>query len=128
MKFNVFFFFFSAITSCNIRVCLTWEAEKENITFKCKVNQLRFNLYFFNPANEEQGHCISPFPFPKCYSSSSSIVISQDRRTNTTFLEIHRHINSGINGPWKCSHGTNRDKAIVNVTVLKEGNIPSYVI
>lgn len=99
---------------------MTWEAKKENITFKCKVSQLKFKVDFLNPKNEEQGYCISPIPVPGCYSSHN--FITQDRETNTTILVIQRHVDSRLDGSWKCYHGTNTDSAIVNVTVLKKGN------
>ncbi|XP_063412686.1 uncharacterized protein LOC134695384 isoform X2 [Mytilus trossulus] len=110
--------YIKAIHSCSVHVCLTWEATKENITFKCKVTQLRFKVDFFNPKNEEQGYCTSPLPEPRCYSSHN--IITQDRRTNTTVLVIERHVDNKLNGPWKCNHGTNIEAAIVNLTVLQQ--------
>lgn len=121
-KSSALFIPFSVILTCDIRVCLTWTAEKDNITFKCKVSNLEWKVYFFNPENEEQGYCISPIPEHACYSSHN--IITQDRQTNTTVLVIQRHVDNNLNGPWKCYHGTNRDAAIVNVTVLTKGNIP----
>ncbi|CAC5378095.1 unnamed protein product [Mytilus coruscus] len=107
------------ILSSDVHVCLTWEAKKENITFKCKVSNLLWKVYFSNPENEEQGFCVSPIPVQECHSSHN--VITQDLQTNTTVLVIQRHVDSKLNGPWKCSHGTNRDAAIVNVTVITKG-------
>lgn len=115
------FAFFSVIQSCSVHVCLTWEAKKENITFKCKVSQLKFKVDFLNPKNEEQGYCISPIPHPECHSSHN--VITQNLETNTTVLVIQRHVDNRLNGPWKCYHGTNVDAAFVNVTVIEKGNI-----
>ncbi|XP_052103369.1 uncharacterized protein LOC127736819 [Mytilus californianus] len=106
------------IVSCSVHVCLTWEAKKGNITFKCKVSQLKFKVDFLNPKNEEQGYCISPIPVPGCYSLHN--VITQDQQTNTTVLVIQRHVDNRLNGPWKCYHGTNVDAAIVNVTVIQQ--------
>lgn len=113
---------FSVILTCDVHVCLTWEAEKGNITFKCKVSALRFEVHFLNPANDDLGFCVSPVPVPGCYSRDN--VISQDLETNTSVLVIQRHIDNRLNGPWKCRHGTNVDAAIVNVTVIHQGNIP----
>lgn len=108
------------IVSSDIRICLTVEVRKETIILKCKVNRLHFPVSFFNPAKKEEGYCLAPLPFPKCFSIDIHNAISQDRQTNTTILTINRKIGSRDNGPWTCSHGTNRDRAVVNVTVLKE--------
>ncbi|XP_052103371.1 uncharacterized protein LOC127736820 isoform X2 [Mytilus californianus] len=105
------------IISCDVHVCLTWEAENEKITFKCRVSRLKWRLYFYNPDNKEEGHCLNPIPFPLCYSSNNN-VISQDLRTNTTVLLIHGHVKKKLIGTWKCVHGTERDKAFVNVSVI----------
>lgn len=115
--------FTSVILSCDVHVCLTWEAQRENITFKCKVSHLQWRVYFYNPLNKEEGHCLSPIPISTCYSSHN--VISQDRKTNTTFLVIHREVDNKLDGPWKCIHGTRREEAIVNVTVIHKGNFTS---
>ncbi|XP_071149473.1 uncharacterized protein [Mytilus edulis] len=104
------------VLSCNVHLCLTWQAQKENITFKCRVSQLQWKVYFYNPENDEQGHCLSPIPFSTCFSSHNNI--TQDLKTNTTLLVIHREVDSRLDGSWKCIHGTKRDEAIVNVTVI----------
>lgn len=122
------YYSFSVIFSCGVHVCLTWEAKKDNITFKCKVSNLLWEVSFKNHENKDQGYCSFPIPFPMCRSSHKLNVISQDRKTNTTVLVIQRHVDSRLNGPWKCYHGTNHDSAIVNVTVLKKGNIILFVI
>lgn len=77
---------------------------------------------FFNPLDQEIGHCLSPIPNSICYTSSSKIEMFQERVTNTTILIVKTRIDSEMDGPWTCTHGTNRDKAIVNVTVLVKGN------
>lgn len=117
---------FSAILSCSVHVCLTWEAKKENIVFKCKVSQLTLKVHFFNPKNKEEGYCATPIPHHTvCYSTNNTI--TQDLKTNTTVLVIQKHVDNKLNGVWKCSHGTNREAATVTVTVLQQGNIHSTV-
>lgn len=115
---------FSGILSCDVHACLTWEAKKEKITFKCKISHLRFEVHFYNFANEDQGFCLSPFPASSCISSNN--VISQNLQTNTTILVIQRHVDSRLNGPWECRHGTKRGAAFVNVTIIQQGNTPSF--
>lgn len=100
---------------------MTWAADKNKITFKCKVSNLVWNVRFYNPENEEQGYCTIPLPIQACHSSHN--VITQNRKTNTTVLAIQRKVDNRLNGPWKCYHGTNIDKAVVNVTIITQGNI-----
>lgn len=75
-------------------------------------------MYFINPLNKEEGHCLSPIPISTCFSHN---VIYQDRKTNTTLLVIQREVDSRLDGSWKCIHGTRRDAAIVNVTIIHKG-------
>lgn len=105
---------------------MTWEAKKDSITFKCKVSNLVWEVGFINHEHKNQGYCLFPIKVPTCFSLHN--VISQDLQTNTTVLVIQRHVDSRLNGPWKCYHGTNLDSAIVNVTVLKKGNIILFYI
>lgn len=46
----------------------------------------------------------------------------QNSLTNITFLRIQGEIDSHFNGKWECKHGTKRDSATINVTVLDTGN------
>lgn len=118
---------FSDLTACNVNVCLTWEAEKEKVTFKCRVSRLQWRLYFYNPDNTEEGHCLNPVPFSSCHSSNNNL-ISQNTITNTTFLLINGRFQKKIIGTWKCLHGTERDEANVNVSVINTGNVLVYKI
>lgn len=45
----------------------------------------------------------------------------QNSKTNVTYLKIIGQIDSDFNGQWECRHGTNRDSATINVTVLNSG-------
>lgn len=116
--------FILVLQSADAHICLTWEGEQNKVTFKCKVDKLTWRVTFYNPSNEEQGHCLPPYHHPKCVSSKE---ISQDRHTNITELTIHKHINTGINGRWKCTHGRNIDVAVINVTVIKEGTFCCFL-
>lgn len=106
---------------CNIRVCLTWTVQKNYLDLRCRVNYLIYTVEFTNNKREEQGFCIHPNPFPSCYTSNNDTIIMQNSTTNTTYLRIHGHIDSHYNGEWACNHGTNRDSATINVTVLQSG-------
>lgn len=97
---------------------MTWNIDRENVTFQCKVNHLSMNVEFYNPILEEEGYCVMPIPNSECHPMHNNTMM-QDLRTNTTFLILQRHIDDRLNGPWKCLHGTNRDEAIVNITILK---------
>lgn len=109
----------TVILSCNIHVCLTWQAEKDGISFKCKVNKLSWKVMFYNPLNQELAHCLTPIPVPECFTTPNN-TIRQSSITNTTIFIMKQHIQSSLNGQWKCTHGTNIDEATVNITVLKE--------
>ncbi|VDI59672.1 Hypothetical predicted protein [Mytilus galloprovincialis] len=46
----------------------------------------------------------------------------QERSTNITVLKIERRLDtdSEINGLWRCTHGTNIEGAVVNVSVQND--------
>lgn len=109
----------SEILSCNIKVCLTWMANTNTIEFRCRVDDLIFQVKFLNKFNSELAHC--PFPIrdsneTSCYSYFINSTIVQDLKTNTTTLTVRGQIDKRINGEWSCQHGTNISQAIVNVT------------
>lgn len=52
----------------------------------------------------------------------------QNPTTNVTYLKILGQIDSQFNGQWECKHGTNRDSASINVTVLHSGKYCSVAI
>lgn len=115
---NIIQIFISVVTSCDIKICLTWDVKSHNITFKCRVNYLKFAVTFKNPLNQEMGYCQLPIPVSSCHTLPNNSM-TQDLETNTTTLIVRKHIGDSINGPWTCCHGTNIDVAVVNVTVLK---------
>lgn len=123
-------FFFLELQSCNIDVCLTWSATKEKISFKCKVNSLLFTVKFFNQLHEEHAYCLSPIPLVSCYSllDKDKSIITQDALRNITILTLEKRIDDTINGAWTCFHGTEVDKAVVNVTVLRGGKMNIVIL
>lgn len=118
--------FFSDTSSCSIQVCLTWEARSGNITFRCRVNHLKWKVIIYNPLNKEQGHCLNPLPNSECFPSNNKNTMFQERRTNTTILILKKNKYRNVTGSWTCYHGTNRDKAVVIVPDLKQGTILTY--
>lgn len=112
--------FISDLQYVDANICLTWEAEQNKLTLKCKVNTLLWGILFYDPSNKEQGLCLLPTPSPECFPMSSNMM-QQDLRTNTTTLIITGRIDSSINGQWTCKHGRNHDEVVVNITVIKEG-------
>lgn len=120
------------IWSCNAFVNLTWTAEKDMLTLKCKTRPLIWSVQFLSPAGKEIAYCQIPFPSPRCYTTDESyITVNQDTSTNTTIL-TYKGISSSLNGQWKCIHGNNVDLDVVNVTIRVKGmymyNLLSFVM
>lgn len=112
-------FFFSETSLCNIRICLTWSVNQTILTFRCRVHQLRFSVMIVNQYHNAQGYCLHPLPVPQCVSYHKNTTITQNASTNVTSLVVKGLIDNKVNGQWSCLHGTNREEAIVDVTVLK---------
>lgn len=107
-------------------MCLTWTVQKDHLDLTCRVNYLKYSVEFYNNNNNEQGYCLSPLPSTKCIPKYPNTVMRQNATTNVTYLKILGHIDSHFNGKWECRHGTNRDNAFVNITVLQAGDSYSY--
>lgn len=113
----------SGITACNIKMCLTWSVDTDKLVLVCRVNSLIYKVHFFNPIGKEIGYCLAPIPHPHCFPNGS---LTQDTGTNTTKLIMMGHFDNTIAGEWKCLHGTNIDKATINVTggvLIKEDQL-----
>lgn len=115
-------FIYLGFDACNIRVCLTWTVQNDYLDLRCRVNHLIYAVEFYNNKRIELGYCASPKPAPKCLSPYSNISISQNTKTNITYLRISGHMDSAVNGQWECKHGTNINSDVINVTVLDSGN------
>ncbi|XP_076089423.1 uncharacterized protein LOC143059756 [Mytilus galloprovincialis] len=111
-------FHVKGISPCNITISLLWTADKDTVTLVCKVNNLFWKVKFYSPSKQEVAHCLIPFPKSECYSLYGNY-IKQERSTNTTVLKVKRRLDtaSEVNGLWRCTHGTNRGGAVVNVSV-----------
>ncbi|XP_063419177.1 uncharacterized protein LOC134701996 [Mytilus trossulus] len=103
---------------CNIQICLTWTVQNNYLDIRCRVNNLRFGVVVVNNRQQEQGFCIHPRPTPKCVASNNNTEIMQNSLTNITYLRIQGEMDRHFNGRWECKHGTNRDSATINVTIL----------
>lgn len=102
-------------------MCMTWEIHPENVTLKCTVSCMQYSVTIYNPVNVEEGYCQFYHEHTECAPKTKNHKIYLDRSTNKTILIIMTHIDDKMNGPWRCDHGTNRDTAIVNITVLPKG-------
>lgn len=107
-------------------MCLTWEIQPENVTLKCTVSCLQFQVAIYNPVHVEEGYCNFRHRYTECKPTKNSYIMYQDHSTNTTVLIIMKHIDDKINGPWRCEHGTNRGTATANITVFTKGTIIQY--
>lgn len=126
LQFNIgcylIYFHLSGISPCNKTISLFWSADKNTVTFVCRVNNLFWKVKFYSPSNQEVAHCLIPFPKSECYSNYGHDIM-QERSTNITVLKIERKLDtdSEINGLWRCTHGTNIEGAVVNVSVQNDG-------
>lgn len=103
-------------------------ANTKRIEFRCRVEDLIFDVKFFNQFNNELAECSFPnrqLNKTICVSYFDNSSIEQDLKTNTTMLTVKGQIDNEINGVWSCQHGTNISEAIVNVTAWIGGNISS---
>ena len=76
----------------------------DTIEIICRVDRLKYQIVFGNPAGEESGYCGAPLRIGKGQVfCNGKFNINQDLTTNTTTLIIKK--NELMYGEWKCHHG-----------------------
>ncbi|XP_052066131.1 uncharacterized protein LOC127705817 isoform X2 [Mytilus californianus] len=106
------------ICLCNIQTCFTWKISKNRLTLTCKVDDLHLSVFIDDPFGKVQADCVQPHPFVKCEPYYKNGSITQNSTTKETIFTVQGKIDKSINGNWTCRHGTHRDIAKVEVTVL----------
>lgn len=117
--FHILFFFSIETYSCNTRVCFTWKVNTNELTLICKINDLHLRVMIKDQFGNTQADCLPPTSASICEPYYRNGTIIQNRKTNETIYRVKGNINRHINGNWTCRHGTRKDVASVEVTVLK---------
>lgn len=104
---------------------MTWHIIDNNITFICKIHNLRFAVYIFDPHEQLQAHCSSPIPIVQCFPNFSNGSINQNISSHKTFFTVKGKPRKNVLGKWTCRHGLQFDKGTVEVTLL---NLPGMLI
>lgn len=89
------------------------------LTLICKINNLHLRVLIGDQFGNTQADCLPPTTASICEPYYQNGTIIQNRRTNETIYIVKGNIDRHINGYWTCRHGTRRDVARVEVTVLK---------
>lgn len=100
-------------------MCLTWKVNVQQLTLMCKVNNLHLRVLIGDPFGNIQADCLPLTSNSICDSFYRNGTIIQNRMTNETIYIVKGKIDRHINGNWTCRHGTRREVARVEVTVLK---------
>lgn len=114
----VLFYINAVISSCRNDICFTWKVSLQTLTLICKVDNLHLSVYIGDPTGKLQADCLPPSHPNNCepYYKNSSVI--QYRSTNETVFRINGNIDYSINGNWTCRHGTRKEIATVEVSVL----------
>lgn len=105
--------------SCRSHVCLNWKISSSELILTCKVDNLHLKVIIGDQYGNMQADCLPPRPFSKCDPYYKNGSITQNPRTNETIYIVKGKIDNYINGNWTCRHGTRKDVAYVEVTVLR---------
>lgn len=73
---------------------------------------MAFHVYIYDQFNKEVANCYENLC--DSYHLNASIIF----KSNKTIYTVTGHIDNKVNGNWTCRHGTKRDIAQVEVTVL----------
>ncbi|VDH90826.1 Hypothetical predicted protein [Mytilus galloprovincialis] len=117
---------FCKSNSCNSHLCFTWKVTIHELTLICKINNLHLRVLIGDQFGNTQADCLPPTSSSNCEPYYQNGTIMQNQITNETIYIVKGKIDRHINGNWTCRHGTRRDVARVEVTVLKENYTDSY--
>lgn len=106
------------ISSCRNDICFTWKVNVRTLTLICKVDNLHLSIFIGDPTGKLQADCLPPSQPNNCepYYKNSSVI--QYRSTNETVFQVNGKIDYTVNGNWTCRHGTRKEIASVEVSVL----------
>lgn len=79
---------------------------------------LQHFIFIENQFNNRVADCVPDL----CESYHQNATIIQIFESNKTIYTVYGQIDKKVNGNWTCRHGTNKDIAQVEVTVLKGKN------
>lgn len=105
---------------CGINICLNWKVSPNTLTLICRVNDLQYSVFFYDPSNKIVADCIPPYPSVLCnsnYKFSGSTII-QNTKTKETIFKITGRIDKFFNGNWTCMHGNKIHNTSIEVTVF----------
>ncbi|XP_063398898.1 uncharacterized protein LOC134683519 [Mytilus trossulus] len=105
--------------SCRTHVCFNWKISSSELILTCKVDNLHLKVIIGDQYGNMQADCLPPRPFSKCDPYYKNGSITQNPKTNETIYIVKGKIDNYINGNWTCRHGTRKDVAYVEVTVLR---------
>ena len=98
-------------------MCLKYKDRGDTIAIICRVDRLKYQIVFKNPAGEDSGRCEAPIRIGKGnVECSEKFKISQNLTTNTTTLIMEK--TKHIYGEWKCHHGSNIGSDSVDIKML----------
>ncbi|XP_052066133.1 uncharacterized protein LOC127705818 [Mytilus californianus] len=115
----VLFYINVVISSCRNDICFTWKVTVTTLTLTCKVDNLHLSIYIGDPNGKLQADCLPPSQPNNCepYYKNSSVI--QYKSTNETVFQVNGYIDYSVNGNWTCRHGTRKEIATVEVSVLR---------
>lgn len=98
------------------QVCMSTKVQNGRFQLACKVKHLELEVYITNPLGIQQSRCLIPYPKPLCDASNGDAV--QILPSNLTVLTLGEDykIHHRLNGKWTCFHGTNNERASIDVT------------
>lgn len=121
-KVRILIYWLLLFTCCNHSQCknqnkvsLTHTSDGNRLYLVCHVENLSFGVTFYGPTGHMMGHCTAPIPQTAPGICDTTLML-QDIHNETTILTVDKK--DKVNGPWKCSHGTNTNEyAITSVSL-----------
>ena len=99
-------------------VCFNWKVSDKKLTLICKVQKFFFQAFIKDPFGNVQGDCLPPIKTVDCKARYKNGTIDLNLENNEMTFIVKGDINQKVNGNWTCQHGSRKDVAHVEVTVI----------
>lgn len=105
---------FGATTTRPAEVCLTWKIKSDDLELRCKTENFRYSITFYDPVGNERAFCTPN----SCIPLMNRTYLSQNITTQETYLTIPLGADAEkFNGWWVCTYGNTNGKAKVEITL-----------
>lgn len=103
---------------CSKSICLEWRVTDNRLMLFCQIHDIHLSVFIDDPNGNILADCVPPFQ-SSCEAYYKNGTMNYNVSTNEVKFIVHGKISKQLNGNWTCRHGTNWDRAVALISVIK---------